>query len=74
MSVRPETVRLHPEAGPAAQALVTSVQFRGVYKLLTVRLRSGRELAAVMGLHIPAETGETVDVGVNSFVAAFPVA
>ncbi|MCY4581654.1 MAG: ABC transporter ATP-binding protein [Chloroflexi bacterium] len=70
--VRPETVRLHPEAGSSVEAVVTSVEFRGTSKAVNLRLRSGRPVRCVMGVHIPAVVGETVKVGVNSFVAAFP--
>ncbi len=72
VSVRPETVRLRPEIGPSAETIITSIEFRGVYKVVTVRLASGQELTAIMGLHIDAELGESVAIGVNSFVAAFP--
>ncbi|MDE2837465.1 MAG: ABC transporter ATP-binding protein [Chloroflexota bacterium] len=70
--VRPETVRLHPESDPSVEATVTSVEFHGTSKAVNLRLRSGRPVRCVMGVHIPAEVGETVKVGVNSFVAAFP--
>ena len=70
--VRPETLRLRPEEGPSVPATVTAVEFRGVYKIVTVRLNSGKHLSAVMGLHIPAAVGDSLTVGVNSFVAVFP--
>ena len=70
--VRPETLRLRPEEGPSVPATVTAVEFRGVYKIVTVRLDSGKHLSAVMGLHIPAAVGDSLTVGVNSFVAVFP--
>ena len=71
VSVRPETIRLHADGPDSVQATVVSVEFRGIYKVITVRLGSGKQLGAVMGLHVPAEVGATVTVGVNSFVAAF---
>ena len=70
--VRPETVRLRPESGAQVEAVVTGVEFKGTSKSVRLRLRSGRALHCVMGVHIPAEPGETLAVGVNSFVAAFP--
>ena len=70
--VRPETVRLHPESDSSVEAVVTSVEFHGSSKAVDLRLRSGRSVRCAMGVHIPAEPGETVTVGVNSFVAAFP--
>ena len=70
--VRPETVRLHPESESSVEGVVTSVEFHGTSKAVNLRLRSGRPVRCVMGVHIPAEVGETVKVGVNSFVAAFP--
>ncbi len=74
VAVRPETLRLHPEPGdgPSVAAEVVGREFHGVYKLVTLRLVSGTTLSAVMGLHIPATVGDTVRVGVNSFVSAFP--
>ena len=72
VAVRPETVRLHPEDGASVEAVVVSREFHGIYKIVTLRLPSGARLSAVMGLHIPATVGETVRVGVNSFVSAFP--
>ena len=70
--VRPETVRLRPESETCVEAVVTSVEFHGSSKAVNLRLRSGRPVRCVMGVHIPADVGETVKVGVNSFVAAFP--
>ncbi len=72
VSVRPESIRLRPDSGPSVEADVTAVEFRGLYKVVTVRLDSGEYLAMVMGLHIEAAIGERAAVGVNSFVAAFP--
>ena len=74
IAVRPETLRLHPDPkdGPSVAAEVVGREFHGIYKLVTLRLGSGTTLSAVMGLHIPATVGETVQVGVNSFVSAFP--
>ena len=74
IAVRPETLRLHPEDedGPSVAAEVVGREFHGIYKLVTLRLPSGTTLSAVMGLHIPATVGDTVQVGVNSFVSAFP--
>ena len=74
VAVRPETLRLHPEPedGPSVAAEVVGREFHGIYKLVTLRLPSGTTLSAVMGLHVPATVGETVQVGVNSFVSAFP--
>ena len=70
--VRPETVRLNTDSISPVEGVVTSVEFHGTSKAVNLRLRSGRPLRCVMGVHIPAEVGETVEVGVNSFVAAFP--
>lgn len=70
--VRPETVRLRPESESPVEAVVASVEFHGTSKAVNLRLRSGRPVRCIMGVHIPAEVGETVTVGVNSFVAAFP--
>lgn len=70
--VRPETVRLHTESESSVEGIVTSVEFHGTSKAVNLRLRSGRPVRCVMGVHIPAEVGEIVKVGVNSFVAAFP--
>ena len=72
VAVRPETLRLHPEDGPSVTAEVVGREFHGIYKLVTLRLPSGTTLSAVMGLHVPATVGESVQVGVNSFVSAFP--
>ena len=70
--MRPETLRLHPEDGHSVTAEVVGREFHGIYKLVTLRLPSGTTLSAVMGLHVPATVGESVQVGVNSFVSAFP--
>ena len=72
VAVRPETLRLHPEEGYSVAAEVVSREFRGVYKVVKVRLPSGLQISAVMGLHIPAAVGDLVQVAVNSTVAAFP--
>lgn len=72
VAIRPESLRLHPDSGPSVTAEVVNAQFRGIYKLVKVRLRSGITLTAVMGLHIPVVVGEHVEVAVNSTVAAFP--
>ena len=72
VAVRPETLRLHPEDGPSVTAEVVGLEFRGIYKFVKVRLPSGLVLSAVMGLHIPVDVGERVQVAVNSAVAAFP--
>lgn len=83
VSVRPETIRLQPAIDDTARersvpdgnltpAVITSLEFRGVYKVLTLRLPSGLQLTAVMGLHVHGEVGEEVHLSVNSFVAAFP--
>ena len=74
VAVRPESLRLYPQAGPTVQAEIVDTQFRGIYRLVRVRLPSGVTLSAVMGLHIPSPVGDVVEVGVNSTVAAFPVA
>ena len=70
--VRPETVRLHSESDVSVEAVVASVEFHGTSKAVNLRLHSGRPVRCVMGVHIPAEVGETVRIGVNSFAAAFP--
>ncbi|MEX2430726.1 MAG: ABC transporter ATP-binding protein [Dehalococcoidia bacterium] len=70
--IRPETVRLQPEEGPSVTATVIDRQFRGIYKAGTLRLQSGHVVRAVMGLHIPCEVGDVVQVAVNSPVSAFP--
>jgi iron(III) transport system ATP-binding protein len=72
VAVRPETLRLHPEEGHSVAAEVMSREFRGIYKVVRIRLPSGLQLSAVMGLHIPSAVGDTVQVAVNSTVAAFP--
>ena len=83
VSVRPETIRLQPAIDDTARersvpdgnltpAVITSLEFRGVYKVLTLRLPSGLQLTAVIGLHVHGEVGEEVHLSVNSFVAAFP--
>ena len=72
VAVRPESIRLNPDSGPSVTGEVVDREFRGIYQLVHVRLPSGFVLSAVMGLHIPAEVGMTVPVGVNSTVAAFP--
>ena len=71
VSVRPESIRLRPDAGPTVEATVAGVEFRGVYKVARVQLDAGPQVSAVMGLHIEATPGERCPVGVNSFVAAF---
>ena len=72
IAVRPESVRLHPDSGTSVSAEVVGLEFRGIYKLVRVRLPSGITLSAVMGVHIPAPVGETVQVAVNAPVSAFP--
>ena len=72
IAVRPESVRLHLDSGPSVSAEVVGLEFRGIYKLVRVRLPSGMMLSAVMGVHIPAPVGETVQVAVNAPVSAFP--
>ena len=71
VAVRPETLRLYPESGPSVTAEVVGREFRGIYKLVLVRLPSGIQLSAVMGLHIPVSVGDSIEVGVNSSVSAF---
>jgi ABC-type sugar transport system ATPase subunit len=72
VAIRPESLRLYPERGPSSPATVVHSEFRGIYKLIKVRLASGITLNAVMGLHIPVNVGDQVQVGVNSTVTAFP--
>ena len=72
VAIRPESLRLYPESGPSSSATVVDSEFRGIYKLIKVRLASGITLNAVMGLHIPVNVGDQVQVGVNSTVTAFP--
>ena len=72
IAIRPESLRLHPESGPSAPATVVASEFRGIYKLVKVRLASGIMLNAVIGLHIPVNVGDDVQVGVYSTVTAFP--
>jgi iron(III) transport system ATP-binding protein len=72
IAVRPETLRLYPDSGPSISAEVIGREFRGIYKLVSVRLPSGIQLSAVMGLHIPVSVGDSVEVGVNSSVSGFP--
>jgi iron(III) transport system ATP-binding protein len=71
IAIRPESLRLHPDSGPSAPATVVGSEFRGIYKLVKVRLASGITLNAVMGLHISVNVGDDVQVGVNSTVTAF---
>ena len=73
VAIRPESLRLYPESGPSTPATVVDSDFRGLYKLVKVRLASGITLNAVMGLHIPVNVGDQVQVGVNTTVTAFPV-
>ena len=72
VSIRPESIRLRPESGPSAEAVITAIEFRGAYKAITARLDSGQEISIVAGLHTEGDIGERVDVGVNRVVAAFP--
>ena len=82
IAVRPESLRLYsgngggegpsPESSVAAE--VVNIEFRGIYKLVYVRLPSGLTLSAVMGLHIPVTVGESIEAAVNSSVSAFPFA
>jgi iron(III) transport system ATP-binding protein len=72
VAVRPESIRLNPDAGSSVLAQAVDREFRGIYQLVHVRLPSGVVLTAVMGLHIPVEIGGPVPIGVNSTVAAFP--
>ncbi|MEE8519295.1 MAG: ABC transporter ATP-binding protein [Dehalococcoidia bacterium] len=78
VTVRPESLRLDSSNGsgasPSVPAEVVNVEFRGIYKLVYVRLPSGLTLSAVMGLHIPVTVGESVQAAVNSSVSAFPAA
>jgi len=71
IAVRPESLRLHPEEGPTVSAEVVGREFRGIYKLIKVRLDSGTQLSSVMGLHIPVAVGDRVEIAVNSTVSAF---
>jgi iron(III) transport system ATP-binding protein len=71
IAIRPESLRLHPQSGPSVPAVVIASEFRGIYKLVKVQLASGITLNAVMGLHIPVNVGDDVQVGVNSTVTAF---
>jgi len=71
IAIRSESLRLHPESGPSTPATVVDSEFHGIYKLAKVRLASGITLNAVMGLHIPVNVGDEVQVGVNSTVTAF---
>ena len=73
VAIRPESLRLNPESGPSASATVVDSEFRGLYKLVKVRLTSGITLSAVMGLHIPANVGDQVQIGVNAPVTVFPI-
>ena len=72
VSVRPETVRLRPAAGPTLDAEVTAVEFRGIYKAVFLRLASGVEIVSNVGAGTPAAKGERLQIGVNGPVAAFP--
>ena len=72
VAIRPESLRLHPEDGPSVTATIVDSEFRGIYKVVQVRLASGITLSAAMGLHIPVRVGDQVQVGVNSTVTAFP--
>jgi iron(III) transport system ATP-binding protein len=72
IAIRSESLRLHPDSDSAVTVEVVDAQFRGIYKLVKLRLPSGIMLTAVMGLHIPVAVGEHVKVAVNSTVAAFP--
>jgi iron(III) transport system ATP-binding protein len=72
VAIRSESLRLHPDSDSAVTVEVVDAQFRGIYKLVKLRLPSGIMLTAVMGLHIPVTVGQHVKVAVNSTVAAFP--
>ena len=74
VSVRPETIRLRPERGPTVEAEATSVEFRGAYKAVFLRLACGAEVMSIVGVGagVPIEAGERLRIGVNGPVAVFP--
>lgn len=71
VAIRPQAIRVLPADQTSTEAIVISREFHGFHKELGLELASGTILRSVMGIHIPAESGDRVSIEVNGEIAVF---